>query len=738
MCVLRTDQNPARMSIGESVSEEWRRPMSAARNHSVKSQSTLFAKLRAGAAISCLLVGTAPSWAQAPQQSLPAAPGLPPEPQPNYTQPLYMHDLSRDFSRARGYFPNLIAPYEPTTVPAPNFLNSLQLDNLIKDGRIYLSLSDAVLLALQNNYDIAIQRLNLDIADTDILRTKAGQLPQGTPTSLVTNTLGGSGSAVTSGGGPGGSSVSGTGVGGIAVSTSGAGPTPENLDPSVTGTIQLQRQKTPETNLLFSGNKPFLTTNTDEYNFTYNQGFRTGTALQVTFQNQRVTTDSPFNVYSPALTTTFNAQLTQHLLQGFGWGLNSRFIVQATNDRRIADSVFRSQLLYTINQVEDIYWGLVSAYEDVQSKQRALDQSTSLEKDDEKQLQIGSMAPLDVVNAKSQMSSDQQALIASQSNLEYQQLLMKQAISRNLDDPRLANAPVIPTDRVSLAETPEEHMTVDDLVREADANSPSVEQAILNLKNDEITLKAAKNGLLPTLDAYAFYGAQGLGGAQSPDCINFFTGTTCPTSGPGSYPSVGYGTVLSNLANSTGPNKGVGFNLNIPIRNRPAQALQARSEIEYRQAEMRLQQLYVQIRMQVINDQYALTNDRASVSSAESNQDYNRQSLDADIKKLHLGAATTADVLQQQRSLAAADAQLISARARYATDRAALEEALASTLDRYGISIVDAATGQVHTPPVIPGLEPAKSLPEVQAPTQKQELRQQEQQQSQPQPQPQG
>jgi outer membrane protein TolC len=342
------------------------------------------------------------------------------------------------------------------------------------------------------------------------------------------------------------------------------------------------------------------------------------------------------------------------------------------------------------------------------------------------------------------MSGDQQSLIASQSNLEYQQLLMKQAIARNLDDPQLANAPVIPTDRVSLAETPEEHMPADDLVREAEANSPAVEQAILNLKNDEITLKAAKNGLLPTLDAYAFYGAQGLGGAQSPDCVDFFTGTACPTTGPGSYPTVTYGTTVAHLFNSSGPNKGVGFTLNIPIRNRPAQALQARSEIEYRQAEMRLQQLYVQIRMQVINDQYALTNDRASVNAAESNQDYNRQSLDAEIKKLHLGASTTASVLQQQRNVGAADAQLISARARYATDRAALEEALASTLDRYGISIVDAATGQIHTPPVIPGLEPAKTLPEVQPPTQKQELQRQEQGQPpagnepQPQAQPQG
>jgi outer membrane protein len=374
----------------------------------------------------------------------------------------------------------------------------------------------------------------------------------------------------------------------------------------------------------------------------------------------------------------------------------------------------------------------VSAYEDVQSKQRALDQSTSLEKDDEKQLQIGSMAPLDVVNAKSQESSDQQSLIASQNTLEYQQLLMKQAIARNLDDPALANAPIIPTDRVSLAETPEEHMSVDDLVREADANRPDVEQAMLNLRIDELTLKGVKNGLLPTLDVQAFYGASALGGAVSPSCPTALASFGLPPTDCALLGNTGYGTVLENLGNSTGPNKGVTFTMNIPIRNRPAQADQARSQIEYRKAQLTLQQLYIQIRMNVISQQYALTNDRAAVESAISNQDFNHQSLDAEVKKLHLGASTTANVLVQQKGLAAADAQLIAARARYAVDRAAFEETLASTLDRYGISILDAATGQIHTAPVIPGLEPAKTLPDVTPPSQQQQLQKQEQQQQQP------
>ncbi len=713
--------------------------MLVSRNTSAQQSNTFFAKVRAVAAISCLLAGTVPSWAQAQQLSTPPAPALPPAPNP--TQPLFMRDTSHDYSKPRGYWPSPLAPYTPSTVPPPSFLNTLQLDHFVSNGKIYLGLGDAVLLALQNNYDIAIQRLNLDIADTDILRSRAGAGLLGVNSSVLTGTQGGTTASVSAvGGGPGGSasgsSVAGTGPGGLALSTNGAGPTPENMDPALTGTIELNHAVNPQSSPIFSGGLPSINQNTNTYNFAFSQGFLTGTNMQVSFNNSRTTTDNLFSFYSPSLASSFNFSLTQHLLQGFGTGVNGRFIVQAKNDRRIADSIFRQQLLYTVNQVENIYWGLVSAYEDVQSKQRALDQSTSLEKDDEKQLQIGSMAPLDVVNARSQMSSDQQSLISSQNTLEYQQLLMKQAVSRNLDDPTLANAPIIPTDRVSLAETPEEHMSVDELVREADANRPDVEQAMLNLKIDELTLKGVKNGLLPVLDLQAFYGASGLGGAVSPSCPVALGSFGLPPSDCTLLGNTGYGTVLNNLVNSSGPNKGVEFTMNIPIRNRPAQATEERSQIEYRKAQMVLQQLYIQIRMNVISQQYALTNDRAAVTSAISNRDYNQQSLDAEQKKLHLGASTTANVLVQQKGLAAADAQLIAARARYATDRAAFEETLASTLDRYGISIVDAATGQIHTRPVIPGLEPAQSLPDVTPPTQQQQLQKQEQQQQTPPTQP--
>jgi outer membrane protein TolC len=493
----------------------------------------------------------------------------------------------------------------------------------------------------------------------------------------------------------------------LVLSTSGGGPQPENLDPTLTGNLQYEALNQQQSNLLFSGGKSVLFTNTATYDFGYQEGFLTGTNLGVTFNNTRVSSNNPYVAYSPDITTSFRATATQHLLQGFGWGINGRFIVQAKNDRRITDSSFRQQLLYTVNQVENIYWGLVSAYEDEQAKERALAQSTQLTSDNRKQLEIGTLAPLDVVNSDSAVAVDKQALVASQSNLEYQQLIMKQAIARNLEDPAMTNAPVIPTDRVALDRLPEEDMSQADLVQQAFVNNPQIEQATLNMKNNEITIKAEKNGMLPIVDAYAFYGSSALSGSQNPaqNCGGFgaTTFTACTPTNGGVSP-VGYGTAVGNLFNSTAPDKGVGVNITIPLRNRVAQADQARSQMEYRQVQMRLDQLYTQIRIQVVNAQFALSNDRAQVTAAQAGREYAAQSLDAEQKKFKLGASTSALVLQQQRNMAIAENTLISATAAYAKDRAALLQLLSSTLDRYGINITDAAAGTMTTAPVIPGL----------------------------------
>ena len=477
-----------------------------------------FQKLQTGAAIACLLAGMMPGYAVAQQDSTSTAnaaaaqQSLPATPQPNPAQAVDLRPTARNFQEPKSHWPNPFAPYTAASVEPASSSNAPIPANLVRDGKIYLSLSDAIIFALENNYDIAIQRYNLDIADTEILRAKSGTFQLlGVPTGLVTNTIGNTGTTLTSGGGPGGTSVgaggAGAGASGLVLTTNGLGPEPEVLDPTLTGTLQLERATTPQTSS-FAG--PVITTNTDKYDFAYNQGWVTGTSLQVGFNNSRTTTSALFTNYSPALNSSFNATLTQHLLRGFGLGINERFIIQAKNTRKISNAAFRLQILYTINQVENIYWGLVSAYEDVQSKERALEQSKQLASDNRKQLQIGTLAPLDVVQSDSNVASDQQALVNSQSNLEYQQLVMKQAIARNLNDPVLTAAPVIPTDRVSILETPEEKTSVEDLVKEANANRPEIQQAIFVLRNDEITLKGVKNGLLPQIDLYGFYGASGV------------------------------------------------------------------------------------------------------------------------------------------------------------------------------------------------------------------------------------
>ena len=667
-------------------------------------------RLRALAAVMLTLTAGAPTGfaqqigagAAAPNK---AASDLPSAPAPVLTEPFSLRQSQRDFTKPAGHpLGNPINIYRPTTIAKASFVNSVRLGELVKEGKIYLSLSDAIALAIENNYDIAIARYNLDIADTDILRTRAGGGVRGVNSGVVANTLGGSSSALTAGGGPGGttggSGGAGSGASGLVLSTSGAGPTPENLDPGVTGTAQFDRNKSQQTSLF----SPASQTNTETYNFSFTEGFTPGTALTVAWNNSRNATSNPLSSYTPEISSAFKATVTQHLLQGAGIWVNKRFMYQALNDRRITDASFRQQILYTVNQVESIYWGLVSAYEDVQAKERALEQSTKLAADNRKQLEIGTLAPLDVVNSDSAVALDKQALISSQSNLNYQQQIIKQAIARNLNDPALVAAAVIPTDRVSLEELPEESQPIEDLVQAAFKQRPELEQAVLQLKNNEITLKGARNALLPTFDAFGYYGASVIGGTVNQNCK--FAGVSCVVQG--NTAPTGFGGVLQDLGNSTAPDKGVGFNITVPLRNRTAQADQARSLIEYRQSELRLEQLYTQIRMQVVNAQFALTNDRAQVKAAIAAQNYAQQSLDAEVKKLGLGASTSASVLQQQRNLSISENSLIAAQSAYAKDRAGLYQTLASTLQHYGINLNEAATGDVKTTPVVPGLEPAK------------------------------
>src|ERR1700716_1092054 len=375
-----------------------------------------------------------------------------------------------NYTKPVSHFPNPISPYRPRHVPPPNLSNTARIDQFLHDGKLYLSLNDAIALALENNLDIAIARYTLNIADTDILRARAGAGILGTPVGLVLNTPGGGvgGIGAQSGAATGGTSLGagglGAGTNGLVSSTLGFGPLLTSFDPVLSGTLQ-EDKNTSKSSSLFSG-VPFIDQNTYTSDFSYQQGFQWGTNMLVGFNNTHVTTNSPFATFSPAVNSNFQFRLTQHLLQGFGLAPNTRFIRIAKNNRELSDVAFRLQVTDSIDQIQNIYWDLLFAYENMHVQNESLTFAQKTLSDTQKQVQIGTLAPIEVVRAQSTVATDQQALTVAQTNLQLQQLLMKNALSRTLVDPGLADAEVIPTSTIELPQQ-ESVVPTQDLVNDA-------------------------------------------------------------------------------------------------------------------------------------------------------------------------------------------------------------------------------------------------------------------------------
>jgi outer membrane protein len=659
------------------------------------------------------------AWAQEP----PAAPI--PQNTPE-TRPLPVVN----YSHAVSHFPNPIAPYEPRHLADPSLANTARIDQFMHDGKLYLSLNDAIALALENNLDIAIARYNLNIADTDVLRSKAGASILGVNAGVVLNTPGGGigGIGATSGASTGGTSLGAGGIGagtnGLVSSTLGLGPNINSFDPVVTGTLQ-EDHFSQQVTSIFQGVIPgtSLVQNTGTVNFAYNQAFQWGTNLSVGFNNTRATTNSFFNSLSPALNSNFKATITQPLLQGFGFAPNTRFIRIAKNNRELTDVAFRLQIIDSVDQIENIYWDLVYAYENARVQNESLAFAQKTLSDTKKQVEIGSLAPIETVRAQSTVAQDQQLVTAAQTNLQLEQLLMKNALTRTLKDPMLATADVIPT---STMEIPAQEPVVpaEDLINDALRHRPELVESRIDLNSRELSNKAVRSALLPTLNLFAYYGGAGVGGAQNPAnlCSNLTPDLQefgCAGSAAGQVPiaaTTSYGGTLNQLVNSTAPDKGVGLQLSIPLRNRAAQAVQIRSELEYRQAQMRLQQIENQVGIEIRNAQYTVQQNRASVDSAQAAVDLARQSLDAEQKKYQFGTSTTTLVLQYESQLATAESTLVNATVAYEKSRIELDRATGALLDHDGISIDDAARGQVAHLPSVPYIAPRKDMPSVAQP----------------------
>lgn len=600
---------------------------------------------------------------------------------------------------------NPFSAYLPTEVPEPRLTNTPLLSQLVRDDKLYLSLKDAIRLALENNLDLAIARYNLPIANTDILRTKAGGVFRGVNAGVVQGTPGGGVGgfgAGAPGGGAGGTTAgaggAGAGASGLVQSTLGVGTEVASYDPAITASVGAEHQTSPQSSLQLYG-VPSLQLNTGQINVGYSQAFATGTSFSVQFNNSSQTNNSPFYNLSPGLTSMYQFSFQQQLLAGFGFGPNLRYLRIANNNKRISDIAFKDQVIVTVTQIENIYWDLVNAYEQAQVSERSLAFAQQSLDNANKQLQLESIPEMDVTRAEAEVSRRDQELTVARTSLQLQELLIKNALTRRLDDPVLEAMPVVPTDRLE-STPPAASQAVQDLIAQALRDRTELAVSDIDLVNRQISRKAVTNALLPSLSLVGFYGGSGLAGPLNPAYNPALTGVPNTSRVPTNF--IG---ALENAFNNSSPDYYLGLNLNIPIRNRVAKADQYRSELEYRQAELRREQLIKQIRIEVRNAQYALEQSGARVDSAREARDLAERTFEITKKEQDLGAGSSFQTMTAQRDLSVAELDLVTAMTIYQKAKVELDRATGATLEHNGVLIQDAITGTVTavSPQVMPG-----------------------------------
>jgi outer membrane protein len=599
--------------------------------------------------------------------------------------------LGPDYSHGPSWFPNFISPYKPIKMPETMLTNSPRLDQLVRDGKLMLSLEDAISIALENNLDISVQRFTPWIAQTDLLRAESG------------------GAAVVAGNS-------------AKLVLSGANTT--SFDPIFTTGINWSRSSIPVNNPFLSGTGTSAATNLIDYNanynFGYSQGFHTGTNVSITFNNNRSSTNSGQVSFNPAVQSTMTFTVSQPLLNGFGILPNTRFIIEAKNSVKIADSQFAQQVISTVAAVSTDYWELVFARENVKVQEAAVAVSTKLYGDNKKQLEIGTMAPLDVLTAESQLATDQQNLIVAQTNQLQQETILLVAITKNPLAVNLAGAELVPTTPIAIPEV--ENITLEAAVKEAWQKRPELLQADLNLKNGVIEVKAARNALLPQLNIFGQYSATGLSGNQiistplgtfTPDAtqpiVNAGGGLVLPPAFVG-IPNVTLGSKsgglndsLTSMVNNNFPTYAAGLNLTLPIRNRSAQADSARALLDERQLQVLYRSTQNQIVLGVRNALIALQQDKAQVAAAGKARELAQQTLDAEQKKYQLGSSTSYQVVLRARDLTAAQGTELRAKANLEEAVVNLDQAMGRTLDVNHIVVADARRGKVFRELNIPG-----------------------------------
>jgi outer membrane protein TolC len=595
---------------------------------------------------------------------------------------------------ARGGLGWLTRPYQQRTVPPINLTNSSRLESLVRAGNLYLSAQDVIALALENNLDIEIQRYGPLLAKEVTRRTEGGQLLRDLSMPVAAGPASVSLTGVSLNASGGGAST--IGVSSSAVLTQ-VGPTTPNLDPQINFFANFSHSTNVQTNTFLTGTTALIT-GSRSYQAQISKSTLWGTSAQLTFSSTRSKFNSLSFDLNPYTTGNLDLQISQNLLNGFGSAVLGRNIRVAKNQEKISDLQFKQQVITTVSAVLNLYWDLVSFNEDLKARRDELATAQQLFEDNKKQVQIGTLAPIEVTRAESQVYASQQDLLFSQTNLLQQETVLKNALSRNgVASPTLADVHVIPLDRVSVPEK-EAIPAVDELVPEALVKRVEIAQNNLNIASSKIQLVAIKNGLKPTLQVFAELTNNGLSGA--PNYLGDGT-VTLP------YLTGGYGNMLGQVFRRNYPSYSAGLSLNIPLRNRAAQSDYVTTALQLRQSELGLQKAVNQVRVDVQNAVVGLRQARVRYDSSVKARILQQQTLDADRKKYTLGASTVFQVVTDQQAVSAAQSAEQQALANYSHARVAFDQNMGRTLEVNSISIDEALSGQVSQKSVLPANLPA-------------------------------
>ncbi len=525
---------------------------------------------------------------------------------------------------------NPLAPYRPSEAPPLDLTNSPRLENLIRDGKLYISLHDTIALAIENNLDLAYFRYNFPIAQTDYARTKAGGSVNGVSTGIVQSSTQGGFAGGSSGSGGATSGSAAAGAGGIVTSTLGAGTAVASFDPFLNFKGFTDHTVAQEGNPFSYGVLTFKQ-NTIEALANYTQNFPFGTGLTVNYEGQRYTNNSPYEAINPSLYSNFQVVLTQQLLAGFGISTNERYMHIAKKNLQITDLAFRAQVIATITQVENIYWDLVNAYQDEQVKEHSLVFAQRTLQDDQKQLQLQAIPALQVNKDEADVATSEGDLTVSRATLRLNELLIKNAITKT-DNAAIDEMPVIPLDRAGPPD-PNASKSIDDLIAEAEKDRPDVTQDELAMQVAEMSLKSIRSELLPTLNVYGFYAGAGIAGPVNPNCN--LGAAECASDLP-----TGFGSMFENTFNYSSPEYQFGMNLSINLRNRVAKADQFRASLEFRQRQIAFEEQKKSIRFDVRNSLFALQQAQARVDAATKARDLAQHTFDV----TRAGATTRSQV----------------------------------------------------------------------------------------------